>query len=91
MTEARRPCRRCLIADLPEGAELMALIRERIDAIPPEERAPDALQEERLDSCRRCEALHRGTCARCGCYVEIRAARQRLDCPDVPSRWKLKI
>ena len=81
-----RPCR-CLTGEMPGGAELAAIIRERISLIPEEERTPDGEYAARLSRCRECEHLQRGTCARCGCYVEIRAAGKARRCPDVPDRW----
>lgn len=83
----RKPCIRCLIADLPEGTELAEIIRERIARIPEEERTDEPVYSARLARCRECELLHSGTCAACGCYVEIRAAKRNLSCPAVPDRW----
>ncbi len=87
MKEIRRPCLRCLIADLPDGAALAEIIASRIESLPPQERAEEAVRLERLARCRRCDHLRSGTCALCGCYVEIRTARIRQTCPDVPRRW----
>ena len=81
-----RPCR-CLTADMPGGDALARIIRERTEQIPEAEQTPESLRLRRLDACRECGKLNRGTCALCGCYVEIRAARRRMDCPDVPPRW----
>lgn len=85
----RRPCIRCLVADLPDGAALAEIIAERVDRIPPEERTPEQERERRLAQCRACEHLRRGTCGLCGCYAEIRSARRRMGCPDVPDRWEI--
>ena len=81
----RRPCVRCLTADLPEGEALSAILRERVSQLPEEERVPDTVYRARLDICLSCERLNRGTCALCGCYVEVRAARRGKDCPE--HRW----
>ena len=35
----------------------------------------------RLDICKDCEKLSQGTCLRCGCYVELRAASKNAHCP----------
>lgn len=82
-----RICRRCLIGDIPDQASLAELIKERIALMPEEQRADEALMTVRLDVCRRCDHLNSGTCALCGCYVELRAAKKRMSCPDVPARW----
>ncbi len=87
MEAPRRPCVRCLVRDLPEGEALSAILRERVEALPPEARVSLAWREARLGACRACPHLNRGTCALCGCYVEVRAAKRGLDCPDVPARW----
>lgn len=72
---------------MPDQAELAKLIRERIGTIPEEERTPGEAYARRLALCRECGDLNRGTCALCGCYVEIRAARQEQNCPAVPGKW----
>ena len=80
-----RPCR-CLL--MASGQEDMArLVAEYIAALPEESRVPDEIYRARLALCESCDALHSGTCARCGCYVEARAAKRSLSCPDAPPRW----
>lgn len=82
----QRPCR-CLL--MASGQEDMArLVAEYIASLPEESRVPDAVYQNRLTLCQQCEALHNGTCARCGCYVEARAAKRGLSCPDTPPRWQ---
>lgn len=82
-----RICKRCLIGDIPDQASLAELIRERIALLPEEQRADEALMASRLDVCRACDHLNSGTCALCGCYVELRASKRHMRCPDVPARW----
>lgn len=82
-----RICKRCLIGDIPDQASLAELIRERIALLPEEQRADEALTASRLDVCRACDHLNSGTCALCGCYVELRASKRHMRCPDVPARW----
>ncbi len=82
----RKPCR-CLLADMPEESALAEIVRERIAGIPAEERTGGEEYARRLALCRACPALNRGTCAECGCYAEIRAARKRMGCPKVPPAW----
>jgi len=83
----RKPCLRCLLGEMPEAAELARTIRELVDLMPPEDRAPAEVVRKRLEACRKCEHLGMGTCGLCGCYVEHRAERARADCPRVPSAW----
>ena len=79
MTE--RPCRKCLIADLPRGEKLREILQERLAQIPEEEKVSPAEYAARLEKCRTCGLLHEGTCALCGCYVELRLARAGKGCP----------
>ncbi len=83
-----RPFCRCLLEDLPSGAELAANIRELIEQLPPERRAPEETVRTRLSACLACNHLYDGLCALCGCYVELRAAGQPSRCPDLPDRWR---
>ena len=84
----KKPCLRCLLSEMPEEAALARSLRELIELIPEDERAPADLARKRLDVCRGCSHLRRGTCGLCGCYVEHRAEKLRAVCPDVPDRWK---
>lgn len=72
---------------MPDEGELQKLIAERIALLPPEEKAEDALQKQRLSVCQACDSLNNGTCGLCGCYVELRAAKVRMHCPCVPAKW----
>ncbi len=81
----RRPCIRCLIEGLPGEEALAAILRERVEALPEEERAAEPTRLKRLVVCLACGRLNHGTCAECGCYVEIRAARREKGCPI--HRW----
>ncbi len=79
-----KPCR-CLLDEV--RPDLAGIVREMNEALPPEDRAAPEVYTHRLDACRACGHLDRGTCRLCGCYVEIRAARQAQFCPDLPDRW----
>ena len=81
-----KPCRRCLSADIGDKA-LSQAIAERIALIPEEQRADSAEYERRLEICRACDSLNSGTCAKCGCYAELRAARKGAYCPDSARKW----
>lgn len=81
-----KPCR-CLLADLPDQAALAKSIQELIDLLPDTQRAGEDARQARLAACRRCPHLADGMCVLCGCYVELRAAKARMRCPDVPGRW----
>ena len=83
-----KPCLRCLLREIPEGAALMASLRELIGQIPAEDRTPPETRESRLNACKSCPRLNRGTCSLCGCYVEHRAERKSAVCPEIPPRWE---
>jgi radical SAM superfamily enzyme with C-terminal helix-hairpin-helix motif len=77
-------CRRCLLEEMQED-ELYKNLREVIDAIPAELKAPRDIYMKRLDTCRACDRLVSGMCVLCGCYVEMRAAKNAQRCPD--GKW----
>ena len=79
-------CKRCLLS---EAGQIRAAqtIAELIALLPEEKRTPAAEYAARLESCRVCEALNAGTCGRCGCYVELRAAKAWMNCPHIQPRW----
>ena len=72
---------------MPSEAALSEIIRERIESLPEEQRADATTVAARLAVCKECDHLMSGTCALCGCYVELRTAKRRQRCPDVPGRW----
>lgn len=80
------PCRLCLLQEAGEQ-ELFSIIRQRIATIPPAQKASPEEYEKRLSLCKECEELLSGTCRKCGCYVELRAARADGFCPHEHSRW----
>ena len=43
--------------------------------------ACEEVYENRLKICKECDDLVAGTCLKCGCYVELRAAVTRNKCP----------
>lgn len=76
-----RVCYRCLLRDFDE-AKYKNDIEKYIEAIHPEEKADEQLYNERLKICTSCDKLTEGTCLRCGCYVELRAASVNARCPS---------
>ncbi|MDO5435893.1 MAG: DUF6171 family protein [Clostridia bacterium] len=87
MDSGARICRKCLLADMADRRPLYELVREYIESLDADIRTGDDVYRERLAVCRACEYLNAGTCAKCGCYAEARAAKKRISCPDVPPRW----
>ena len=66
---------------------MAATIAELVALLPPEQRATEDVTRTRLERCRACPHLTSGLCALCGCYVELRSAKARMACPDIPARW----
>ena len=85
--ENRKICYKCLIEDM-DDKRLAESVRNMIDSISYEDRTPAEEYNRRLDICKRCESLISGTCIKCGCYVELRAAGKNRRCPDVKNKWK---
>ena len=79
MTENVRPCR-CLLIET--GREDTAQeIKRRIEKLSQSERAPQEEYSRRLEICTACDFLADGTCLKCGCYPEFRAAFRKNRCP----------
>lgn len=83
----KRECKKCLL--LQSGEEdNYRLVQQYIDKIRPEEKCDDGTYLKRLEICKNCENLISGTCIKCGCYVEFRAAYKNKKCPDTKnSKW----
>ena len=89
MSDLTQPkaCRRCLLADLENSQEIQDYVKRTGELLPPSERCADDEYRSRLDVCRECDFLADATCAKCGCYVEIRALRRGNHCPLPKRRW----
>ena len=79
-------CRRCLLENMDEDANIAALKRY-IAEYPEENRCEAAEYARRLEICKACIQLYNATCLRCGCYVELRALKRQAFCPDSVNRW----
>lgn len=73
---------------MPGEAALAASVQELVSLLPEHVRADEKVTRSRLGECRQCDHLYGGMCELCGCYVQLRAAKARMGCPDVPGRWK---
>ncbi len=58
-----------------------------ISKISQDQKTPDDLYRRRLNLCQDCEFLQKGTCLKCGCYVELWAAMQDSHCPLKDKWW----
>lgn len=82
----RRVCKKCLFGDF-DADGIYASITELIELMPPEKKADEALYLRRLGICKACGELGEGTCGKCGCYVELRAAKKDMHCPHEKHFW----
>lgn len=76
-----RFCKRCLTRDMIGKEEFFQTLKQLIADVKGDERAEDALYEERLSFCKECDRLADGLCGACGCYVELRAVVKANSCP----------
>lgn len=74
-----RVCKKCLLRDMEQVEK--DKIEKYLKAIKQGDRVEDAIYEQRLEICQGCDRLNEGTCAACGCYVELRAAAKVAHCP----------
>lgn len=81
-----RVCRRCLLRDLSDE-DAQRAIKNLIDSMPESEKASEAVYNYRLEQCKKCDSLVSGTCVKCGCYVEARAAGVNAECPGTVNKW----
>ncbi len=80
------PCRKCLLSELSD-LSLYEQVQKTVAAIPEDLRCTEREYRRRLGICRECGELLSGMCLQCGCYVEVRAAKEKAGCPLVKRRW----
>ena len=74
-----RVCR-CLL-EKADKKEILEDINRRIEKLSPNEKAGEELYKNRLSLCSDCDYIADGTCLKCGCYPEFRAAFLKNKCP----------
>ncbi|MBQ3140565.1 MAG: hypothetical protein IJC25_01220 [Clostridia bacterium] len=82
----RIPCRRCLLSEYDPQA-YHETVEQYVRSLSDELRADPAVYTQRLAACRACDCLLDGMCRKCGCFVEVRAAKKALGCPHEQPRW----
>lgn len=80
-------CRRCLLREMTGENSYYESVKFYRETMPAKKRTPDDVYEARLQVCKACSSLENGTCMQCGCYVEMRAARMDMHCPDGTEKW----
>lgn len=83
----REHCIRCLLEDIdPQKYEQD--IKRLLTCMERSEKVPEEEYRRRLEVCRGCDYLSKGTCNACGCYVELRAAVKKGRCPY--RKWQIR-
>ncbi len=82
----KKPCFRCLLQESSQK-EALEQVRGILALMPQEEKAPEELYQKRLQICKSCDALMEGQCRKCGCFVELRAAKKDARCPGEKHLW----
>lgn len=85
MIYGKKPCVRCLLEEAGRQ-DVSQSVKAAVDKIPDSQKTGEMEYEKRLEICRECEFLTEGTCLKCGCYVELRAARKDSRCP-YKTKW----
>ena len=76
----KKICLRCLLRDCGMG-DTFKTITEHIKKLSDKDKADDREYKSRVSICAECEFLSDGTCLKCGCYPEFRAAFKKQKCP----------
>lgn len=82
----KKECKRCLLLQSGDSYNY-ELIQTYIAKIKPADKCDDVLYSQRLEICKSCYQLVNGTCLKCGCYVEFRAAFAAKHCPKSKAIW----
>lgn len=77
--QMKKVCKRCLLREMAEADQ--AMLEKYKEAIKSGDRVSEEKYEARLLVCKECDKLNEGTCAACGCYVELRALAKVSACP----------
>ncbi|MDE6763368.1 MAG: hypothetical protein K2J73_06790 [Oscillospiraceae bacterium] len=87
MSSTSKPfCRKCLFEEIDRDG-VYSSIKELISALTEEKRTEENEYRHRLEICRQCNSLGEGTCGKCGCFVELRAAKADMHCPHENHYW----
>lgn len=79
-------CKKCLLSEIDIEGYYKSIL-DYVKALPAEEKVSDEVYETRLSICKTCEDLVNGMCKKCGCFVELRAAKQFMNCPSEHKLW----
>lgn len=78
-------CKRCFLNEIDE--DMYKGIYEYISSLSEDIKTEGKAYAERLAICRQCDSLIGGTCIKCGCFAEVRAAKKIMHCPSEEHLW----
>ncbi|MFT3951674.1 MAG: DUF6171 family protein [Oscillospiraceae bacterium] len=81
-----KPCTRCLL-EAAGRQDILTAIKGCIEKIPAPQRTEPVEYARRLALCADCTHISAGTCLKCGCYPELRAAKSDAHCPLKQRHW----
>lgn len=73
-------CRKC-VRESVSAEKLAEYLDGYVNSLSDDMRASPGTYEERLKICEACEKRVELTCTLCGCYIQARAAKRKLECP----------
>ena len=79
-------CKKCLLSEIDKD-KYYANMYEYIALLPVDIKTEESEYQRRLQLCKRCDSLVNGMCKRCGCFVEVRAAKKNNNCPSEEHYW----
>lgn len=82
-----RVCKRCYHFQ-EDKEKLQETIKCYIDSLGEHQKVVDLIYKDRLLKCEACDALVNGVCKYCGCFVVVRAIKNKQKCPyPNKSKW----
>ena len=73
-------CRKCIEEDV-SAEQLAEYLDGYVASLSEDIRTSPEVYERRLRICEECEKRIALTCTLCGCYIQARAAKRKLECP----------
>lgn len=70
-----------------EYDEYINSLGEYIKSYSADDRVSDEVYSARLEICKECNQLINGMCAKCGCFVQLRALKKNAKCAGEEKYW----
>lgn len=79
-------CKKCLLSEIDKDRYYTNMY-EYIELLPVDIKTEENEYQRRLSLCKQCDDLENGMCRKCGCFVEVRAAKKVNYCPSEKHFW----